>query len=84
MPLQVLLDETKELGDKIEAALAADKSRNKKDRHANYKAKRISEATALWDAYQKKLKELKGQLQNPTDPCVLEAEKRYEAVYKQY
>lgn len=82
MPIKKLLKDTQKAGELIVVALLADRQRNKDSRHAKYRAKRISEATSLWNDYNKKLSELKTALPNPTDPCVIEAEQKYTEAYK--
>lgn len=84
MPLKKFLEDTQKLGELIFTALAADTKRNRKDRHAKYREKRLTELTEIWNNYNKKLTELKATLTDPNDPCVIEAESKYKNAYESY
>lgn len=84
MPLKELLKETQKLGELIFTATSNDSKRNKKDRHVNYRTKRLAELTVIWNNYNQKLTELKEALSDPDDPCVVEAENKYKDAYEIY
>lgn len=81
MPLKKTIAEFRELGAQIQAAHEKNYKRNKKDKTASYKRKRIQEATTLYDKFCKKVTEREAQLKEPDD-CFVGEKTEYQRIYK--
>lgn len=83
MAHNALLIELTTLGEEIATCLSNDKRRNKQSRHADYKTKKIREATELWDKFNQKHKKIL-EVVEQNEPCVNDLYQKYQRIYKEY
>lgn len=79
-----LLKEAEQEFDHLAAALAADLKRNKVDRHAKYKLKRLAELTSLKNNFDRRIEEIEESVEDPNDPCITALKVKFNTAYKAY
>lgn len=77
------IEEFRAIGQELKKAVEAFTKRNKVDKNEAYKARRLTEATDIWNRFYKRSSSIQRQLVTPDD-CFENEYEELEKIYKEY